>query len=706
MTMVVDSYVAARWLPPAGNTASLLNAATAEPVAVIGTAPIDLVPVLDHARSVGGPALRELPLHERAMALKRLALHLTARRDGFYAISEWTGATRKDSVVDIDGGIGVLFSLASKARRELPNTTVLLDGPAERLGSTGQFLGQHIYTARRGIALQINAFHFPVWGMLEKLAPAFLAGVPTVVKPASQTSYLAAAVVHEIIASGLLPEGSLQLVNGGSAGLLDLLGDQDTIAFTGSADTAAALRSHPAVHRGGVRFSSEADSLNFSVLGVDVTPDSAEFDLFVRQLVTEMTAKAGQKCTAIRRALVPQALVPGVIDAVGARIAAKVRVGNPAARGVTMGALAGLTQREQVRRSLQRLSAAADVVVGDADRFEVIGADAVTGAFLPPLLLRDNGTGRPEPHDVEVFGPVSTVLGYRDTAHAIDLAARGRGSLVGSVVSADAAVVRDLVLGVAPWHGRVLVLDRDSAAESTGHGSPLPQLVHGGPGRAGDGEELGGIRSVLHYMQRTAIQGSPRAISAVTGTWVQGAPRNTAGVHPFRKSLSELRIGDAVHGGPRTVTLDDVNAFADLSGDRFYVHMDERAAAANPFFQGRVAHGYFVVSLAAGLFVSPEPGPVLANYGLERLRFLTPVYPGDSLRVTLTAKSISPRADADYGEVVWDATVLNQNDEQVAGYDVLTLVAKEQPAKDQPAKEQHAEEQPAPEKSAEEQPAP
>ena len=680
MTMVVDSYAAGRWLPPAGGTAALVNAATAEPVAVVGTDPIELLPVLDHALSVGGPALRDMPFHERAMALKRLAIHLSAKRDGFYVISEWTGATRRDSLVDIDGGIGVLFTLASKARREMPNSTVLLDGPAERLGKTGQFLGQHIYTPRRGVALQINAFNFPVWGMLEKLAPAFLAGVPTIVKPASQTSYLAAAVVHEIIASGLLPEGTLQLVTGGAKGVLDLLGDQDTVAFTGSADTAATLRSHPAVHRGGVRFSSEADSLNFSVLGVDVSPGSAEFDLYVRQLVTEMTSKAGQKCTAIRRALVPRALLPSVIDAVGARIHAKVRVGNPSAEGVTMGALAGLSQREQVRLSLQRLAAATDVVVGDPDRFEVVGADPVTGAFLPPLLLCANDTARPEPHEIEVFGPVSTIIGYRDTQHAVDLAARGRGSLVGSVVSGDPAVVKDLVLGVAPWHGRVLVLDQDSAAESTGHGSPLPHLVHGGPGRAGDGEELGGIRSVLHYMQRTAIQGSPKAISAVTGTWVPGAPRNTSGMHPFRKSLAELRVGDAVEGGPRTITLDDVNAFADLSGDRFYAHMNQQAAAANPFFHGRVAHGYFLVSLAAGLFVSPEPGPVLANYGLERLRFLTPVYPGDALRVTLTAKSISPRADADYGEVVWDAVVVNQNDEQVAAYDVLTVVAKQQRA--------------------------
>ncbi|MET0865319.1 MAG: phenylacetic acid degradation bifunctional protein PaaZ [Nakamurella sp.] len=679
MTIPVESYVAGRWQGPAGNRFELLNAATAEPVAVIGTDPIDMVPVLDHARSVGGPALREMPFHERALALKALAGRLNGKREQFYAISAWTGATKRDSLIDIDGGIGVLFSYASKGRRELPNSTVLLDGPAERLGRTGQFVGQHIYTPRRGIALQINAFNFPVWGMLEKLAPAFLAGVPTVVKPASQASYLAEAVVKDIIDSGLLPEGSLQLVAGGSRGLLDLLTEQDTVAFTGSASTAVLLKSHRSVLERGVRFSSEADSLNFSVLGIDVEPGSAEFDLYTRQLVTEMTAKAGQKCTAIRRALVPNALVPAVIEAVRARIADKVRVGDPTVPGVTMGALVGLAQRDDVRKNLADLANAADLVIGDPDHFDVIGADQERGAFLPPVLLWAKDSSRSEVHDIEVFGPVSTILGYRDTEHAIDLAARGRGSLVGSVVSADPAVVRQVVLGVAPWHGRVLVLDQISAAESTGHGSPLPHLVHGGPGRAGDGEELGGIRGVKHYMQRTAVQGSPSAVSAVTGTWITGAPRTTEGKHPFLKSLSELRIGDAVVAGPRTITLEDIDAFADLSGDRFYAHTDQEAAAANPFFEGRVAHGYFVVSLAAGLFVSPEYGPVLANYGLENLRFTTPVYPGDALTVTLTAKVISPRVDADYGEVVWDAVVLNQDADVVASYDVLTLVAKRWP---------------------------
>jgi oxepin-CoA hydrolase/3-oxo-5,6-dehydrosuberyl-CoA semialdehyde dehydrogenase len=679
MTIAVSSFVAGRWQDPAGERSLLLDAATSEPVAEIGTAPIDMVPVIDHARSVGGPALWELTFHERALVLKQLALHLNGKRDEFYDLSSRTGATKRDSLVDVDGGIGVLFTYGSKGRRELPNTTVLVDGVAEKLGRGGQFVGQHIYTPRRGIALQINAFNFPVWGMLEKFGPAFLAGVPTVVKPASQTSYLSQAVVAEIIASGILPEGSLQLVAGGSRGLLDLLDEQDTVAFTGSASTANSLRTHPRVLGRGIRFSSEADSLNFSVLGPDVEPDSIEFDLYVRQLVTEMTSKAGQKCTAIRRALVPEPLVGAVIDAVRTRIADKVRVGNPAAKEVTMGALVGLSQRDEVRKNLDALAAAAHIVVGDPDHFDVVDADRDRGAFLPPILLHATDPSRSEPHDIEVFGPVSTLIGYRDIGHAVELAARGKGSLVGSVVSSDPTVVRDLVLGVAPWHGRVLVLDAESAPESTGHGSPLPTLVHGGPGRAGDGEELGGIRGMKHFMQRTAIQGSPRAVSAVTGTWVTGAPQTTGGVHPFRKSLAELRIGDAVVAGPRVITLDDIEAFANLSGDTFYAHMDQAAAAANPFFEGRVAHGYFVVSMAAGLFVSPEPGPVLANVGLNNLTFTTPVYPGDALTVTLTAKIISPRVDLDYGDVTWDAVITNQDEQVVATYDVLTSVAKTWP---------------------------
>ncbi|MGN6173370.1 MAG: phenylacetic acid degradation bifunctional protein PaaZ, partial [Streptosporangiaceae bacterium] len=625
-----------------------------------------------------GPALREMTFPQRGALLKELAIYLRGRREEMYEVSARTGATLADAKFDVDGGIGVLFSYSSKGRRELPNDTIYVEGPAEPLGKGGQFAGQHILTPLRGVAVQINAFNFPVWGPLEKFAPAFIAGLPSLVKPASQTAYITARLVELITATGLLPEGSLQLVCGGAGDLLDHLGEQDLVAFTGSAATARTLRAHPAVVARSVRFNAEADSLNCSILGPDAAPGTPEFDLYVKQLIAEMTVKAGQKCTAIRRALVPAAMAGEVTDAVCAALAGVV-VGNPAEQGVRMGALASRDQRAEVRRSVGELLPAGRLVFGDPDRVEVAGADAERGAFISPLLLRCDDAARPEPHEVEAFGPVSTIIGYRDTAEVVRLAARGRGSLAGSVVSADPGFARDVVVGLAPWHGRILVLDRDDAAESTGHGSPLPMLVHGGPGRAGGGEEMGGVRGVLHHMQRTAVQASPRVLTAVTGRWVRGAPRRLDGGHPFRKSLAELRPGDAVTAGPRMVTLEDVEHFAAFTGDMFYAHMDDDAARANPFFDGRVAHGYLVLSFAAGLFVQPDPGPVLANTGLENLRFLTPVYPGDALTVTLTCKQITPREDADYGEVRWDADVTNQDGASVATYDVLTRVAKEWP---------------------------
>ncbi len=484
-------------------------------------------------------------------------------------------------------------------------------------------------------------------------------------------------VVRRIVETGILPEGSVQLISGSARDLLDHLGGQDSVAFTGSADTAALLRSHPSVLNDGVHFNAEADSLNASILGPDVTPDDPEFELFVEQLVTEMTVKAGQKCTAIRRALVPRTQVDAVIEATTARLA-KIVVGNPDSEAVRMGALASFEQRDEVLRSVRGLTKSAQIVFGDLDRVKVV--DAATGAFLSPILLRADDRDAIEPHEIEAFGPVSTVIGYDDTADAIELAARGKGSLVASVVTKDAGIAREIVLGLAPFHGRVLVLDSDDAKESTGHGSPLPVLVHGGPGRAGGGEELGGIRGVLHHMQRTAVQGSPEVLTAVGNTWFTGARRNHDGVHPFRKSLAELRIGDTIVGGPRQVSRADIDHFAEFTGDTFYAHTDPEAAAANPLFGGIVAHGYLVVSLAAGLFVDPAPGPVLANFGVDGLRFLTPVKAEDSLTVTLTAKKVTPRQSADYGEVRWDAVVTNQNDDPVATYDVLTLVAKEQSA--------------------------
>jgi oxepin-CoA hydrolase/3-oxo-5,6-dehydrosuberyl-CoA semialdehyde dehydrogenase len=672
---VLRSYTEGQWRSPSGDGAPLLDAVTGEEVARISSDGIDMAGALAYGRSVGGPALRELTFHQRAALLKSLGSYLREHRDEMYPLSARTGATLADSKFDVDGGIGVLASYASQGRRAMPNDVVYLDGDVEPLSRGGGFVGQHICTPLRGVAVQINAFNFPVWGPLEKLAPAFIAGVPSLIKPASQTAYLTARLVELIVGSGLLPEGSVQLVCGGVGDLLDHLTEQDLVSFTGSAATARRLRAHPGIVANAVRFNAEADSLNLSILGPDAAPGTAEFDLYVSQLVTEMTVKAGQKCTAIRRAFVPDGLLGDVADAVAENLAG-VTVGNPANPAVRMGALASLQQRDEVRRSVQALLAAGSLVYGDPGRADVLDADDEHGAFLAPCLLRADDAGMAAPHEVEAFGPVATLLPYASPGHVVALAARGRGSLVGSVVTGDAEFAREIVLGVAPWHGRLLVLDTDDAGQSTGHGSPLPTLVHGGPGRAGGGEEMGGIRGVLHYMQRTAVQASPRVLGAITGRWVAGAPRQD-GEHPFRKSLARLRAGDSVVAGPRTVTLADIEHFAEFTGDTFYAHTDEEAARANPLFGGIVAHGYLVVSLAAGLFVSPEPGPVLANYGLENLRFITPVKPGDELTVTLTAKQITPRVDADYGEVRWDTDVTNQRGESVAKYDVLTLVAKE-----------------------------
>ncbi len=676
-TPVLESYSAGAWFRADDEGSPLLDATTGEEVARISSTGLDLAAMTDHARAVGGPALRALTFHERAGLLKAMAKHLTEVKEEFYALSARTGATKRDSAVDIDGGIGTVFSYASKGTRELPNDTVLLDGPAEQLGREGTFLGRHVYTSRPGIAVQINAFNFPVWGFLEKLAPAFLAGLPTIVKPASQTAYVTELVVRRIIESGILPEGSLQLLCGSPTGLLEELGAQDSVAFTGSAATGAHLRQHPAVLHGGVRLGIEADSLNCSILGPDVTPDDPEFDLFVKGVVTEMTVKAGQKCTAIRRVIVPAATADAVTDAIAARLA-RITVGNPTNESVRMGALASLDQREEVRKAVQALRGSAEIVYGDPDTVEVIDADAERGAFMSPVLLRASA-GASEPHDIEPFGPVSTVMSYEGLDDAVALAARGSGSLVGSLVTHDPSVARTVTLGLAPWHGRILVLDRDDAAESTGHGSPLPMLVHGGPGRAGGGEELGGIRGVLHHMQRTAIQASPDMLTAITGQWTTGSQRTETEVHPFRKSLADLAVGDTITSEARTISLEDIEHFAEFTGDTFYAHTDEEAAAKNPLFGGIVAHGYLIVSLAAGLFVEPNPGPVLANFGVDNLRFLTPVKAGDSIAVTLTVKQITPRTTADYGEVRWDALVTNGEGKPVATYDVLTLVAKTWP---------------------------
>ena len=675
-TPTLRSHVLGDWHTATDEGRPLFDAVTGEEVARISSAGLDFGATLDYGRTRGGSALRELTFHQRAALLKALGGHLREHREQLYEVSARTGSTLGDSKFDVDGGIGVLLAYASKAKRELPNDTVYVDGSVEPLGRGGTFLGQHVCTPLHGVAVQVNAFNFPVWGPMEKFAPAFLAGVPSVVKPASPTAFLTATLIELIISSGLLPEGALQFVAGGVGDMFDYLTGQDLVSFTGSASTAATLRTHPVIVRNAVRFSAEADSLNLSALGPDATPGTDEFELFVKALVAEMTVKAGQKCTAIRRAFVPEQHVDAVVEAVSARLA-KTVVGNPASAGVRMGALASLEQREEVRRSVKALADAGRIVFGDPDKVDVIDADSDRGAFISPLLLVGDPQ-RAEPHEVEAFGPVSMILPYSSAAQLIDYAARGQGSLVGSIVSADTAFARQVVLGVAPWHGRLLVLNARDAKESTGHGSPMPQLVHGGPGRAGGGEEMGGIRGVLHHMQRTAIQGDPDTITAITSRWVAGAQRTVTDVHPFRKHLEELRIGDTIVGGPRTVTQQDVEHFAEFTGDTFYAHMDAEAAARNPFFGERVAHGYLVIAFAAGLFVDPAPGPVLANFGVDNLRFLAPTKFGDALTVTLTCKQITPRDSADYGEVRWDADVTRQDGEAVARYDVLTLVAKQE----------------------------
>ncbi len=674
--MKLQSYAAGKWQEGTGNAVALRDATTGAVVANSSAEGLDYRAMLDHARQVGGPNLRKLTFHERAGLLKGLAKRLGDYKDELYSLSYSTGATKSDSWIDIDGGIGTLFVYASKGTRELPSSHAYIDGNVEAISKTGVFLGQHIYVPLEGVAVQINAFNFPVWGMLEKLAPALLAGVPCIVKPATSTSYLTEKVVRRIVESGILPEGSIQLICGGVGDLLDHLDCQDAVSFTGSASTAQKLRQHPVIISNSVRFTAETDSLNSSVLGPDAIAGTPEFDLFVREVVREMTAKAGQKCTAIRKAIVPRSQVDNLLDALRAALG-KIVVGDPRLENVKMGPLASLSQRREVREQLSRLQREAEVVYGSTRGGEPVGADAEKGAFMSPTLLlcRDASAAR-EIHSVEAFGPVCTVVPYSDIDSAITLARRGGGSLAGSVFTADDTAAARLVLGLAPFHGRVLVVNRDCGKESTGHGSPLPHLVHGGPGRAGGGEELGGIRGVLHYMQRTAVQGTPGVIAAVTGRWVRGARQLDPGIHPFRKPFGALRIGDTFNSGEREVTIEDIERFAEISGDRFYAHMDEQAARRNPLFGGRVAHGYFLVSAAAGMFVDPPYGPVLANYGIDGLRFTKPVKPGDRIKVRLTCKEKTLRPDKGFGEVRWDTELTNQNGETVASYDVLTMVSE------------------------------
>jgi len=678
MKKKLGNLVLDRWVDGDGDGNTLTSAVDGSTIAAITSDGLDFKNILNHARTVGGSNLRKYTFHERGEMLKALAKYLNEHKKEFYPLSTQTGATRSDSWVDIDGGISTLFVFSSKGRREMPNDRVYLDGPPEQLSKNGTFAAQHIFTPKLGAAVHINAFNFPCWGMLEKLAPTLLAGVPAIVKPASSTAYLTELMVRRIIESGILPDGALQLICGSVGDLFDHLTCQDIIAFTGSKNTAEFLQQHPRVISESVAFTAETDSLNSSILGPDAVPGTPEFDLYIKEVTREMTSKAGQKCTAIRRIIAPSAIAAEVVDALSTALG-KIRVGHPGSKDVDMGALASQEQRDEVRDRVAELSRQADIVFGGVDEFDVIDADAKKGAFFMPTLLHcEKPLTSTAVHSVEAFGPVSTVLPYDNLDEAIELSCMGEGSLVSSIITNDNSIARELILGTAAYHGRMLVINRHCAAESTGHGSPLPHLIHGGPGRAGGGEEMGGIRGVLHYMQRTAIQGSPETLTAIGNRWVRGADQNDPGAHPFRKTFEQLAIGDTLITKSREVTLDDIEHFAEFTGDNFYAHMDEEAAAKNPFFDGRVAHGYLIVSFAAGLFVDPDFGPVLANYGLDELRFAQPVNHGDVLKVRLTCKQKTLRADTGYGEVRWDTEVTNQDDDIVAQYDVLTMVATDE----------------------------
>ncbi|WP_370399575.1 phenylacetic acid degradation bifunctional protein PaaZ [Sulfitobacter sp. JB4-11] len=670
----VQSFAAGQWITPGAGARNIASAITGEVIAHAGNDSLDVQAMLSHAREVGGPALRKLTFHDRARMLKAVALHLMDHKQALYDLSYDTGATLSDHKIDIDGGIGTMLVFASKGRREMPDAHVYLDGAPEQLGREGQFLGRHICTPLLGVAVHINAFNFPVWGMLEKLAPTLLAGVPAIVKPATATCYVTEACVRLILQSGLLPEGALQLVSGGLGDMLDHLDCQDAAAFTGSAETAMTLRSNPLLLQNPVRFASEQDSLNASVLGPDATPGTPEFDLFIKEVQREMTAKAGQKCTAIRRIMVPQPQIDAVIDALSTRLA-KTTIGDPRLETTRMGAVVSASQKRDVLEKAALIQGEAERVFGNPDDFNVDGADPDKGAFVPPMLFHCAAPDLAERvHDTEAFGPVSTLMPYRDLPHAIALLNKGKGSLVASVITNDPDTAREITMGAAAFHGRLYFNNRQSMAEATGHGSPLPHMVHGGPGRAGGGEELGGIRGVMHYMQRTAVQGSPDILSAISTQWVPGSATITDRAHPFTRTFAQVDLGETFHSPARTVTLEDIETFAHFTGDTFYAHMDEEAAKANPFFPGRVAHGYLLLSFAAGLFVQPDPGPVLANTGLDNLRFMEPVVAGDSIKVRLTVKQKTPRND-DYGEVRWHVTLTNQNDKAVAEYELLTMNA-------------------------------
>lgn len=675
-----SSYVYGKWVEGEDEGKLVYHAVSGEPVARVSSTGIDFQRVLEFGREVGGPALRAMTIHERANALKELAKYLTSRKQEFYKISACTGATQLDSGVDIDGGIGTLFGFSGIARREFANEKFIVEGAPERISKNNTFAARHILVSKRGVSVHINAFNFPCWGMLEKIAPSLVAGVPVVVKPATDSAYLTEAMVREIVASGILPEGAIQLICGSVGDLLDHVTEQDVVTFTGSASTGQKLRAHPNVIGRSVPFNMEADSLNCCILGESVQEGDPEFELFIKEVTREMTVKAGQKCTAIRRILVPESKVEAVTAALNKRLD-KVVMGDPAAEGVRMGPLLGAGQKADVHANVMALAEHCEVLRGGNDDFDLVGDKVSRDAFYPPtLLLCRDPLNTEAPHAIEAFGPVSTLMPYRNIDEAIVIAGLGKGSLAGSVFTYSGEEAARLILEAAAYHGRMLVIDRDCAGESTGHGSPLPALVHGGPGRAGGGEELGGARAVKHYMQRTSVQGSPNMLMAVTREYMAGAKTFSSDVHPFRRYFEDLQIGESLTTHRRTVTEADIVNFGCLSGDHFYAHFDD-IAAKDSFFGKRVAHGYFVISAAAGMFVEPSPGPVLANYGLENLRFIEPVGIGDTIQVKITAKKKikkdqRPDEAQPTGVVVWDVEVFNQNQELVAVYDILTLVVR------------------------------
>jgi oxepin-CoA hydrolase / 3-oxo-5,6-dehydrosuberyl-CoA semialdehyde dehydrogenase len=675
----LGNYVTGRWIPGNGEGQLLADAATGTVLYQAGTEGLDFQEILDYARMVGNPALRKLSFHERGRMLKALALHLHTRLDKFYRISYQTGATRADSWIDLEGGIGNLFSYAS-LRRKFPDQPFALDGGPVSLGKNHSFMAQHILVPKEGVAIHINAYNFPVWGMLEKIAVNLLAGMPAIVKPATCTSFLTEAVVREIHDSGILPPGALQLVCGSTGNMLDLLSSQDVVTFTGSASTGLKLKSNPVILRENVSFTMEADSLNCIVLGEDVEPGLPEWEIFVKEVRREMTVKAGQKCTAIRRIFIPGNKMDDMRKSINAALA-QTLIGNPMNEKVRMGSLAGLEQRKEVKQQVQKLLASSHIIYGSLDSVELLDADIVKGAFISPLLLEnDNPFVSEGSHEIEAFGPVSTLMPYKSLDEAVRLSKKGKGSLCSSIVTSKDEIAKEYVLQAATHHGRILVLNRSNAKESTGHGSPLPSLVHGGPGRAGGGEEMGGARGVKHYMQRTAIQGTPDTITAITSVYQAHATQKTGTVHPFKKYFEELEIGDSIHTESRMITAEDISRFSELSGDHFYAHMEE-TSFEDTMFEKRVAHGYFILSAAAGLFVDGDKGPVLLNYGIDECRFLKPVYPGSTIAVRFTCKEktaqdLIDENDIPRGIVNWYVDVYDETGESVMVATILTMVRK------------------------------